>query len=763
MNKYYFYKTKIKSKNALVCYYSGHDFDGQDLAVEVSSEFKSLLFVQNLILITPKFNSEKINKYLEDKNSVEGLKDKINTFQSLHIHCIYVDRNGEMTFKLTEDKHANKVKALNKKEAESVLSDGLYELCKRRALVQSSPDNYHYVKPSGRHTQKFIQLSNILESTAETSFIAIHLLKYAPKGINKIYVDTSAIYPLAYELSNLICSFRMSHPTVEIDAYGSYGGIDEYDFSSDEKTLIIISATTSNGLYEKMKMDGRLETASVVSVVSAVNGSDELKVVMKFNTFLRKYVDKMFEHFSSYREDECPMCINEHSIPLFLDKKRFIFNEPKLERYMPLAMDSDAQLRKLIHNYKNTQSFRCLFDAEKKQSQNPREYFVDIERLIESSAYLDKVKKMIHRDFPMGVDYVIYAGSCSKGLAQKIVEQIKLLGINLSIISSDEIIDNIKNFKKGVVVVTGFLQTGKTVLNVSRALRACKEIPITYIVGFATYSEKGSYEKLQMDLKYSDGSYGHHKYFSIEEMLLPIDVSRTHSWGKERELITHLINSFKESSLIHKALQKREHFLRAANSDKERGISSSLFLESPTQKKLILGPTFAFWSAEDNAEECSDHSLVYYTISSVLQKLRTTAKGSGKIPLGKGYITRVLDPLLFDRFNEGIIHAAILRAALPRELDFRCDDDSSRVLQSMLNYMMKNPDDKQSEALPEFLLAICTKNLQIKKDYLDSIKEHDIDKKKYPIVWCLAEEAKKRLFCTKNDLHINEFEQKVAF
>ena len=164
-------------------------------------------------------------------------------------------------------------------------------------------------------------------------------------------------------------------------------------------------------------------------------------------------------------------------------------------------------------------------------------------------------------------------------------------------------------------------------------------------------------------------------------------------------------------------VEERLNILRGASSTEIEGLGKSIFLKSPKNSALILGKTFAFWNRADTQSDFQHQASVYFTISSVLQRLRTVKRKDGIAPLSEGYIIRQLDPLLFDRFNEGIIQSSVLRAAKARELDYSASDSKSRIVGSLIERMIKYPDSKESEALPEFLLALCTGKLQIKKDH----------------------------------------------
>jgi len=71
--------------------------------------------------------------------------------------------------------------------------------------------------------------------------------------------------------------------------------------------------------------------------------------------------------------------------------------------------------------------------------------------------------------------------------------------------------------------------------------------------------------------------------------------------------------------------------------------------------------------------------------------------------------------------------------------------------------MLKLPETEESTGLPEILLALCTKKLQVKKDHLLGFDSHSLDKRNHPMAWMLVEYANELLL--KN----TEIENTVAF
>jgi hypothetical protein len=399
MKNFYFYKMDLSSNkpNVMVCFYAGGDFNFEAFCDEVVTQFKSSIFTRNIVFITPDYNKTGVTSQLLNDTAQSTLKERINSFQVLDFHTCFVKRNGEFDISVFGEAKS----PLSNANIERLIEFGIYNIIISRNLIIEAHSNIHFIKPSGKHTNKFIDVKNILESSAEITFIASTLLKMLPTNINKIYVDTSGIFPLAYELSNLIRTFENSTDLISIDSFGSYGGIEEYEFTSDAHTLVLISASTSNNLFEKLKKNSSLERASLVSVIMTQVNDSEQKVLVEFEQYKDKFCKNYFQHFESYDENECPMCLKEHSIPIALNKSRFVFEAPRTESYLPLAVDSDANLRKLINQYKDLDAFKCLYDGVDGTKTPTPEYFIDVSKVIVQDKFKEKVKNNIHRFFPL--------------------------------------------------------------------------------------------------------------------------------------------------------------------------------------------------------------------------------------------------------------------------------------------------------------------------------------------------------------------------
>ncbi|MFG1498405.1 hypothetical protein ABMA57_17360 [Saccharospirillum sp. HFRX-1] len=732
MNYYYTYKIDLSPslRNFLICFYPGFGLDFDRLSTEIAAHYKDAFVSKNLIFITPSFAYNQIKDIANDNDKLKKLQETINSNQELNVQIISIDRSGSRKVE-----NFGNSKKLTLSQIDLTIDIGISRIIKTNNVIIESKPHYHFAKPSKKHSNKFIMSSNAFRSHSETIFFALIALSFVKNDFTKIFIDTPGIYQVAFELIRLNCLFQKSTFTdIAIDTFGSYEKFNEYEFESD--SLILISASTSNNLENLLVQDKKVDRSTIISLISS--NSNSLNCVAKLENLKHKTGDDYFSKIASFNEDECPLCLNNHSVPIHLNSDHFSFEPPRTEKYLLKSIDSNKQLRSLISHYKKYNVFKCLFDGLDGSKYPTPEYFIDIKKLIKNCDHFKKkVYKKIERELPLYTSHIIHCDdSGAKELAQLINNHVKSLGTTLEIIPAKDINDDIKN-SKGITVVAGSIQSGNALLNISRSLRNHRNSPITYIVGFAKYNSYIQLEKLKNDLIFFDGEHGQHQFHCIEKIILPIQEDRTHSWDKEIKLLNKLRETNKNSTDVLSEINKRDNHLKISRSVEKMGLGERLFIDSPSQKHLELGANFAFWNKEDSDVSFKNQGTIYFTISSILQTLRTEKNKSGIAPLGKGYIIRQLDPLIFDRFNEGVIQASFLRAARPSELNYSSDNYASEIILSLLLRMIEHPEQKESEALPEFLLALCLNKLQIEKKLLRELTNKKPEKSKYPYLWAL--------------------------
>ena len=162
--------------------------------------------------------------------------------------------------------------------------------------------------------------------------------------------------------------------------------------------------------------------------------------------------------------------------------------------------------------------------------------------------------------------------------------------------------------------------------------------------------------------------------------------------------------------------------IRESMGDEQRGLANCLFYPRPVSgnfEELKLRKNFAFFNFSEYVDDVSQAD-VYFTISNIINTLRSNdlKLGKDKKPVKSlqqsAFVRNLLDPANFDRFNDGIIQASLLRSACAEELSYHIDTELSQIMFGTFETLIKYHEQDQGEALLEFLYALATRKLSLK-------------------------------------------------
>jgi hypothetical protein len=97
-------------------------------------------------------------------------------------------------------------------------------------------------------------------------------------------------------------------------------------------------------------------------------------------------------------------------------------------------------------------------------------------------------------------------------------------------------------------------------------------------------------------------------------------------------------------------------------------------------------------------------------------------------------LRRVLSPRCFDRFNDGVIQASLLRAASPAELDYSVAEQISGEMAQFLEIVFADESGQAGEASREFLLALAQNRLRLVMKDLQNLKRKCQERTTDPIL-----------------------------
>ena len=211
------------------------------------------------LIVSGSLNAEELKEVYQIQNLTAVLPSQIRSNPSL-LELLTFDQNGDL---YTIDPVSFEPTRIAETKASLIKKEGLQKIfCKRGGILEAST-THHYIKPSGRHCDKFVRIANVLHVSSEINYIAFCLLKYVKEDVTHIYCDTSSIHSVAYAISYLRGQFENCNNDYTINSFSSYQGFEDFDFSNAATSLVLISTSTSGELVEKVAKKKRHRLQSV--------------------------------------------------------------------------------------------------------------------------------------------------------------------------------------------------------------------------------------------------------------------------------------------------------------------------------------------------------------------------------------------------------------------------------------------------------------------------------------------------------------------
>lgn len=221
------------------------------------------------------------------------------------------------------------------------------------------------------------------------------------------------------------------------------------------------------------------------------------------------------------------------------------------------------------------------------------------------------------------------------------------------------------------------------------------------------------------------------------------------SWSLEIELIRVLLNFIEHNDSLTGAsiyFKERLKILENALDKDVGGLINDVFLKNPVNNSsLKINLSFAFFDF-DGYHNRASQADIYFTIASVINNLRHIDKGDKRI-IQEEHIRTLLSPINFDRYDDGVIQASILRSATSNELNYKLDKSHSHAMMNFLLKMVGNhKDELTSEGLVEFLFALSVKKLKLHDLHLNQITELIDLEISNPVFRCFSAYLQKEIY-----------------
>ncbi|QQL51213.1 hypothetical protein [Mucilaginibacter ginkgonis] len=656
-----------------------------------------------------------------------------------HVHVMIFNKDGQLTC-------CNRKKSIDNETLNKLLNIGIVLIFKNRGgLIEAKGDAHHFIFPSGKHCDKFLRTGNVLMNTAEIYFIAFRLLGYFNENKHKkIFCDTSSINTLAFALAELKSRFVKKLPFIPIESFSSYEGLFSKKVRFFNDSLILISSSTSGNIIERiLEHDESVDSRNII-IIYFLGSSKEFKKKehnILSNLTLSENNPVGFELYDTYTGKECSFCA-KGSFPVEVKGDVFLLEKPKVNKLTIRVTDAPKRLADFVQQFMASMRFKELvFKVNYKETYEANrkyEIYFDIYQVLNEienpryKKYRLKLYDFINQFIPSNAKFLIaLPDEGSKKLAAMILNHLKLnyiVGQEPKIVDFDNVAEVIVDEKVegAAVIIASCISNGKNLLYLSRAFRNYERLKLIYFIGLTRTHNQEDLDFLKSNLR--QGNYGKetHSFVEVESFFCNRDVKGT-NWLNEKEFIQSqllpLANAMEYENAKH-FLEERVEIINDSQSKLNKGLANELFYPSTDTEQLELRKGFAFINFGTKFEDLSQAD-VYFTISAILNQLRN-AKEQGHCLRQSEYVRNLIDPGNFNRFNDGIIQASILRGARTTELAYRIDDDASLNMKLILEKIISEHHTPQGEGLIEFLYAIATQKLTLKQEHLEQLS-HQID------------------------------------
>jgi hypothetical protein len=576
---------------------------------------------------------------------------------------------------------------------------GLRDIVVRRDVVIRPAPGLHFVHPSGDHSLAFARAGNALVRGNEILFIAATLLPNITSGIRTIWIDSSSIIALPYAMFSLLHRFNSNFVPPQVESFSSYPGLRAKQVEYEPGDLFMISATATGQMARDISEMYRVDLRDVINVFSLASDSVGLNVLCDLRNM--GFGDIPSPH--TFKPSQCPRCKEQSSLIRFVGDQ-FLTNAIDLLPWKIIRDDAPRELSSQMTLARGKGVFKL------QRAESSHVLWVDIEPLLsEDSIFVRALNKAVNRYAPASVSHIVAADEGqSQGMAEVIRAQLARISTkNVAVVSRGQIRNLAPEDVSGALIVAAAIGSGTILEAISKDLRDVMGAkPRAYMIGYAKSSETSLFKTLIGNLEFNRPDHKH-EVTVINPMTLPFGATLA-AWMREEELWQEALEDVRggNDDQLTTFMTQRTEALSAST------LSSLLFLPDARGAPLQIRQTFAFWDGEYAADSVSQVD-VFSTIASVLEHGRRHVSRSAiepKLPRSP-FHQGVVAPENFSRFNDGIMQAALLRSALPHELNFAGNSDLSAQMSRIVRRALERWQDTQGEAVGEFLLALATRRL----------------------------------------------------
>jgi hypothetical protein len=593
----------------------------------------------------------------------------------------------------------------------------LFVKCKAMVLA---PAGVHFGKTSGKHSDRFLRTANVLTSSAACRLIAFFCLPLIPaRKFRQIYVDTLPLVALGMALAEVGKVLELGISSGMIRSFGSYSGLQgSQEYRSSD--LILVSASTSGTLVDGLIAHGA-DLAAVITLYylqakTWPHTKGEVLCDLTYNEGrLFGYAEVL-----SHRHASCPLCAAGLMLAEF-EGDQFLLQRRRTKRLKIVALSQTKASRDFfeIATRKRAISVGLVGPGRNKYS----DISFDVVKLLEST---DDVRAAatfrLRRAVPTPLDFVVADDIEIAELSSWTQQNGKLTIEPTTPLLRSSALDSAEpQFEGGALVYFSELHNDFKARSINRALRrAAPRGCVTYFVVVLMCESPEARRDLVTFLEYGERGPKTFAVESVYELLLHQRNERS-PWDLERDWIANIVQDEQSAP----ELQMRLNFLLENST-----AVDDIFLQGQSGA-LAINDDFVYLNTKNEREGISQADI-YAVASNLLSACRNDNRSvASPVPRGSEgvvwassvYGQVLLCPRNFKDYNDGVLHAALLRGATAHELCYETDETLSEEVLEVILDEIGNWRSGGGQALAEFCLAIATQRMRLKATHLEEYKQ----------------------------------------
>jgi hypothetical protein len=653
----------------------------------------------------------------DDSVSIERLRQSIPDLAS-QLRMIGLGKDGQLQMWTVEWQVVEELELLAQTRRQS-LQRVFFE---RNGLITANK-GVHYTKPSGKHAAQFLRAANVFEDSSIALQIAFWLFPYTSgKKIKRIVVDTSGIDSVAFVLAYEGLRLKLQTELPLIESHSSYGGLERLVIPDPDHTFFFISASTSGGLYQSLVKRGA-HASHVVTLYYLGPDNADAGPVLTDLTYQEKFNECGLAPIENYTASDCPHC-KQHSYAIPIVGDQFSTEPARVEEIEVLLSDFSDEQRQVLGRLVSTGVFKVFRSIEGKDM----EHFLDVEALmfyphktspeaVESANWMNlRWGRLIRRSMPLHLARIVTTRNPgARRLATAVHGMLSAaMQTQVELLSSRELQAVLPAPDSATLVISACLDEGHELMAISRDLRTVQPGGNTaYVAPLFRSSLASEHSRIQSNLTFGEYGPGTFNLFTCLKIELPA-CDAQHSWHRELnrlQALTHWADM--DGRDVPSEIEDRINALRNAPAT---GLEDGLYWPDINGEELKLASDFTVVPNRDGLRHFSQAD-VFTIAASLFHQYRQGVKGKPRL-IYLPYERTVISPESFQRFSDGVLQAAFLRAARGSEIGYaNCDVSVSERMHTFLMAEVDAASYGRGPALMEYVISMLIGRLTLYVDH----------------------------------------------